>query len=536
MLPPPGPPLPPPPPPGAAIGNQPAMPAWSDTIQDPGYLLDRITLQISNVYVRPIEQIDLLVTGLRGLYTAADRAVPADLEERVRKVYDPNQAPFARILAHLRWLPQPLPLDTAVFYRLSIIGQEERAQFLTKTISKVSDSPALKDKDPVVTCCKAIAKSLDPHSKVITAEEARRRSGYEGEGSGVGLEADIKPDGSVEVTAVYPGGPAQDAGLLPGDRLTLVGDEDGDPLPAGKILDALAQGPVATLDPCAAPYCGPLTLQWNRPGSSGKAVVPRKHFIVQTVLGTSRTSNSWNWTLDERDHLAYVRVASFSRGTSAELQRVLSQLVANDIRGVVLDLRWCPGGYLDEALDTARLFLAEGLIATVRGRRGDVQEYQATAAGPFVKLPLVILVNGATSGGAELVAAALQDHQRATVIGERTIGKGSVQAALHVDIAGVGFNLTSATFHRPSGRALHRFPDSKPTDDWGVRPDVDCILSADKADLLKRQWIQQVCRPAHSTQKLELDDLDVDAQLARARELLRRLADDKARPTVASER
>ena len=470
--------------------------------------MDRVTLEISLSYVRPVAQTDLLITALRGLYVAAERTVPSDLEERVRKVCNPNPpSPIDWMTTSLSFLPQPLPQDINFQYRLAMIrtmerindlAQVERANFLTSIIREVGKAPALKGKDPLVICCQAIAKSLDPYTKVVTADEARRHSGYEGEGTGIGVEAEIQPDGSVLVNAVYPGGPAQKAGILPGDRLTAVGDEDGDPISPSRILDVLAQGPVMTLDPCAAPFCGPVTLTWERDnGRGGKGKLPRQRFNIETVLGTSRMADgSWDFTLDSHDHLALVRIASFSRGTSAELQRILEQLVHNDVRGVVLDLRWCPGGYLDEALDAARLFLADGLVASIKGRRGDAQEYRATAAGPFVKLPLVVLVNGDTSGGAELVAAALQDHQRAKVVGHRTLGKGSVQTPLHVDITGIGFNLTAGTFHRPSGRELHRFPDSKTTDDWGVRPDVVSRVSSDRAALLKRQWLEKTLRPA----------------------------------------
>jgi len=125
---------------------------------------------------------------------------------------------------------------------------------------------------------------------------------------------------------------------------------------------------------------------------------------------------------------------------------------------------------------------------------------------------VVVLVNGETLGGAELIAAALQDHKRATVCGQRTLGKASVQIPLALPVPGVGMKLTSGTFIRPSGKNLHRKPGSQSEDDWGVRPEVDCRVSPELSKRLKQQWQEFSLRPSSSNKRLALDDPTADPQ------------------------
>src|SRR5262249_14493934 len=140
----------------------------------------------------------------------------------------------------------------------------------------------------------------------------------------------------------------------------------------------------------------------------------------------------------------------------------------------------------------------------------------------FRGCPVVVLVNGETSGGAELIAAALQDHKRACVVGQRTLGKASVQTPLAVGVEGTGFKLTSGTFVRPAGKNLHRFPDSKAEDFWGVLPDEDARLSPELGKRLKGWWTLMSLRPGRSRERLALDDPRADPQPQLALAALRR--------------
>src|SRR5262249_30538915 len=142
----------------------------------------------------------------------------------------------------------------------------------------------------------------------------------------------------------------------------------------------------------------------------------------------------WNYWVDPKQKLAHVRITVLAKGTSDELLEVLSRLKDDGMRGLVLDLRWTPGGYLDEATAIPALFLGDVPVATVRSRKEEPETYRGSAACRFPDLPLVVLVNGETSGGAELIAAAMQDHKRAKVVGQRTLGKGSVQRPMSLNI------------------------------------------------------------------------------------------------------
>jgi carboxyl-terminal processing protease len=339
----------------------------------------------------------------------------------------------------------------------------------------------------------------------------------------------------VVVRAVPPGGPAQRAGMRPGDRITHVDGQAVADLGGQRVLELLMLGfavpsrpfeAVAGECPASGPPPASLTLTVERPGVAAPLTFELRpcRYKVEAVLGVSRgDDHSWEYFADRRGRLAHVRVAAFSQGCAEELRVVVRRLIEEGARGLVLDLRWCPGGYLDEAVETARLFLPEGVVATVKNRRGDPQVFRATGEDAVLDLPLVVLVNGETMGGPELVTAALQDARRAVVVGQRTVGKASVQTPLHIDVPGVGLRLTSGTFQRPNGKGLNRFPDSRPGDDWGVRPDVDARLSPELSRRLKEDWLRQTLRPGPCRAVLPLDRADADPQQAAALAALRRL-------------
>jgi carboxyl-terminal processing protease len=135
-------------------------------------------------------------------------------------------------------------------------------------------------------------------------------------------------------------------------------------------------------------------------------------------------------------------------------------------------------------------------VATVKARGDKEVPHTSTKDNKFLDTPVVVLVNGETSGGAELMAAALQDHGRAKVAGQRTVGKGSIQTMVGLSVADAGLKLTTSTFVRASGKNLHRSPGSSPRDDWGVRPDLDLRTSPELAKQLKEWWVLQTLRPA----------------------------------------
>jgi carboxyl-terminal processing protease len=233
-----------------------------------------------------------------------------------------------------------------------------------------------------------------------------------------------------------------------------------------------------------------------------------------------RDDNSWSYWLDAERKIAHLRLGNLAKGTPDELSEILADLRRDGLSGLILDLRWCPGGDRDGAIKTAELFLGEGTIATVRYRNQPEDVFRSINEDKHNDFPMVVLINGDSTGGGEIIASALQDHHRAVLVGQRTHGKGNVQTLL--SIGSVGIKVTSGTIVRPSGKPLHRFPDSKPDDPWGVQPDAghEFRVSAEVTRTLRTWWEEQTMRPGSSTQRLPLDDPFVDPQRNAALETL----------------
>ena len=335
--------------------------------------------------------------------------------------------------------------------------------------------------------------------------------------------------------AVYPGGPAQRAGIRPGELITEVDGEQVEKSKKSETLKAMLMTmplPVSDgqgqLNPRFLTDLGPKTVAFRRASGPSRTVPLRnENFQVETVLGINRDDgHRWHYWADPAKKIAYVRIAMLGYKTPDELAEVLRErLLTNGMRGLILDLRWTPGGWLDQSVDVARFFLGDVTIATIKSRQDKDNVFRGGAPGQLADLPLVVLVNGDTMGGAELIAAALQDHKRAVIVGQRTRGKGSVQRPF--TMMNLPVKLTTGTFLRPSGKNLHRFPDSKPDDDWGVIPDVDFRVSADLSRQLKQWWEWQTLRPGPSMERLPLDDPMADPQRNAALDAMRALLEKK---------
>ncbi len=450
-----------------------------------------VQAQIAELYVRPVPADEIAYAALAGLYDAARLPVPAKLREDVR----------------------------------SAVADQSLILLYIETRKQVGAVEALQGPKALLVACRAIARSLDPYCDVVIGAEQRKSVGLEGEANGVGVELTSAGGGPVALKTVYPGGSAQRAGLRPGDEITALNDKPIGKLSTEQIEQLLFQGPPDPTDLRAAPLTNPdVRVTYRRPETkvSRTATLRLEHFTPEIVLGVRRDDdNRWNYWIDADRHLAHVRLTTLMRGSSSELRAVVGQLHRAGMTGMILDLRWCPGGYLDEAVDAARLFLGTGDIATIKTRQGKPTVYRGDDSGSGVTFPMVVLVNGDTLGGAELVASALQDHGRATVVGQRTRGKASVQSSIYLPVPGAGMKLTSGTFIRPNGKNLHRFPDSKSSDDWGVQPDTEFRISADLERKLARSWLEYSLRPAESMERLPLDDPQSDPSQQEALAVLR---------------
>jgi carboxyl-terminal processing protease len=158
--------------------------------------------------------------------------------------------------------------------------------------------------------------------------------------------------------------------------------------------------------------------------------------------------------------------------SSDELRAVLEKLVADGMKGLVLDLRFNPGGQLRVAVDVCDLFISEGVIVQTKGRTVPPLEAIAKKEGTLPYFPMVVLVNPFSASASEIVAGCLQDHNRAIIVGERTFGKGSVQNLIPLEGDKAMLKLTTSKYYLPKGRNIHREEDMTDKDEWGVVPDI----------------------------------------------------------------
>jgi len=274
----------------------------------------------------------------------------------------------------------------------------------------------------------------DPNTDFLTAVEydslkSRTARSY----SGVGLTVEPSRAGLVVTSALN--GPAREAGVRPGDIILRI-----DGRPAGKLtFDQalnLIKGQQGTV----------VHLTLRRPG--------RVHMRV-TVVRQAITLHSLRARMIRfrGTKLGYIRLLSFPDATSERIDQATESLVRHGAKGIVLDLRDNPGGLVTQAVRTVSIFLDDGVVCTISGLHQDETTYDVTGEAPFPRLPLVVAVNHGSASAAEIVAAALQDHERAIVIGHRTYGKASVQSIRPLS-HGTALKLTTAMYRTPAGRDL----------------------------------------------------------------------------------
>ena len=292
---------------------------------------------------------------------------------------------------------------------------------------------------------KGLLAGLDPHSEYLDSSGVSELDEQtSGAYAGLGVEV-VVADGALRVVTPIDESPASRAGIKPGDIIMRI---DGNLVTSDNASDAIEslRGlPGSTIA---------LTLQ--RDGESSPLELALKRELIKVASVKSRVLEPG---------YAYLRIAQFQEDTGAELREKLRKLQSGSkpLRGLVLDLRSNPGGIINSAVEVADAFLDEGVIVTTRGRIKESEaKYSATKGDLLNGAPLVVLVDGGTASAAEIVSGALQDHQRAMIVGSRTFGKGSVQTVLPLD-EHHAVKLTTARYFTPSGASIQA---------TGIKPDV----------------------------------------------------------------
>lgn len=289
---------------------------------------------------------------------------------------------------------------------------------------------------------RGLLEALDPYSTYMTPEEYREYKQHPDPGpADVGIFI-AKRLGYATVVSVLPGSPAENAGVKVGDLIDRVENIGTRELSVVQLQRRLA-GPAGST----------VTLTLVREARGAPQDVP----IIRAVLKYPPVVAK-----QVEDNAGYIRVASLDKGKAAEIAAKLKELTRNGADKIVLDLRNCAGGDPQEAVDTASLFLEDGLVAYLKGQRFPRRDLMANAHGPVSTLPLVVLINQSTAGPAELVASAIVGNKRGEVVGTRSFGVGVFQKLISMD-DGSALLLSVAKYYGPDGEAIQ---------DNGVTPTV----------------------------------------------------------------
>jgi len=307
------------------------------------------------------------------------------------------------------------------------------------------------DSKLIESAVNGMLSGLDPHSSYMDAKSYRdMQVQTRGEFGGLGIEV-TQEDGLIKVVAPIDETPAAKAGIRAGDIITHLDDEAVSGLTLTQAVDKM-RGQVNTK----------IKLRLVRKGVEKPIEVTIVRDVIRVKPVTSRL---------EGDDIGYIRISSFNEQTTEGLKKAITDIInkipAERLKGYVLDLRNNPGGLLDQAVSVSDTFLERGEIVSTRGR--DAQETQRfnARAGDLIKgSRLIVLINGGSASASEIVAGALQDQKRATVVGTRSFGKGSVQTIIPLGSGNGALRLTTARYFTPSGKSIQAL---------GITPDIEVL-------------------------------------------------------------
>jgi carboxyl-terminal processing protease len=307
------------------------------------------------------------------------------------------------------------------------------------------------DSKLVESAINGMLSGLDPHSSYMDPKSFRdMQVQTRGEFGGLGIEVTME-DGLVKVVAPIDETPAAKAGVMANDIITHLDDEAVQGLTLNQAVEKM-RGPVNTK----------IKLKIVRKGQDKPIEVTIMRDIIRVRSVRSH---------GEGDDVGYIRITQFNEQTTDGLKKAITdlstQLGADKIKGYVVDLRNNPGGLLDQAISVSDTFLEKGEIVSTRGRNAEETQRFNARPGDLTKAkPVIVLINGGSASASEIVAGALQDHKRATLIGTRSFGKGSVQTIIPLGAGNGALRLTTARYFTPSGRSIQA---------KGITPEIEVL-------------------------------------------------------------
>jgi carboxyl-terminal processing protease len=374
--------------------------------------------------------------------------------------------------------------NSEIYRQLDLFGE---------VLERVRSDYVEKPEDPklIEAAINGMLTALDPHSAYLNPKHFRdMQVQTRGEFGGLGIEVTME-NGVVKVVAPIDDTPASRAGLMSGDLITHLDKE--------QILGLTLQEAVEKM---RGPVNSPITLTIVRKGTED----PFEVKVVRDVIHINPVKYN-----AEGDDVGYIRLTTFNEQTTANLQKAVEDLkkqVGPKLKGYIIDLRNNPCGLLDQAISVSDAFLDQGAIVLTRGR--NLEETQRSNARPGDMTDgqkIVVLINGGSASASEIVAGALQDHHRATIIGTRSFGKGSVQTIIPLGSNGA-LRLTTARYYTPSGRSIQA---------KGIDPEV--VVEEELPDELKQKAEVQGTRgEANLRGHLKGDEEDEDGMAAESEE------------------
>jgi carboxyl-terminal processing protease len=397
-------------------------------------LYDEVLERIETNYVDPVPLEPLVRNGLDNLEVALRDAVfvktnaPAATPERVNWLRDALKQSRSRL---------SVP-DRAAAIRLALTSGE-----LARQAIGMNATPVLLE-----FACGA-CDALDDFTSYLTPDKLEDLYAMiDGNFVGLGVELKIDKEG-LRLVGVIRGGPAWEAGLKVGEMIVKVGGRSIKGLSLDEAANRLQGAEGTTID-----------LEVRRHDNTVEPFrLVRRHVDVESVSKLGM--------VDLADGIGYLQLSGFQKTSADEIDHAIDSLVRQGMRVLVIDLRGNPGGLLNIAVEIAERFIDSGLIVTTRGRaQGQTQALSAKGRARW-RMPLYVLVDHDSASASEILAGALQDHQRATILGTRTYGKGSVQSIFSLRSAPAGLKLTTAKFYSPRNR---------PYSEQGVQPDIPIAL------------------------------------------------------------
>lgn len=433
--------------------------------------------QVKDGYIKELNTSEMVVWAIKGVYQRIDEKIPADIKERLDNASSLRAADLTILLADVR-----------------------------ERLGKREDLDKHKDIDHAL---QRMLSHLDPYTTYIDPEtlsqfERDVRKNYSG--IGIQIRKHAERDELLVVTPIK-GSPAYKAGIKAGDIITLIKrdvDSDGNALDKTEVIETKGLPLNDAVKKVLGKPNTKVKLVVERDGKTFDMEITRATIELETVMGVKRTTDdNWDYMIDPENKIAYIRLTGFAGNTARDLSRVMAKLDDQGVKGVILDVRFNPGGLLRSAVTISDLFIDDGPIVSVRPRVGREEKHTGRRAGSYLNFPMVCLVNGGSASASEIVSACLQDHKRAVIMGERSYGKGSVQNIQPFD--GGQLKLTIATFWRPSNKNLNKSStNGKDEDEWGVTPDKDYILKLTRTEreaLAEYQHDTEVIRPGDAKEK-----------------------------------